>query len=234
MLRKKKSDDAAKALQSRIQQRRTDKQRLEGAKFRLLNEKLYTTTSDAADRMFKSNPGLFDVMHQGFVSQADTWPVVPVDEVITWLRGRYPPPAVIADMGCGDAKIQSSVANRVFSFDFKARNPAVVECDMRRTPLEMKSVDVVVFVMSLMGTNLSDFIDEAKRIVRDGGGMLIVEITSRIDRLELFVKGIEERGFKLTAKRDLTSFFTWLEFTTGPLKTNPAQLSLKPCLYKRR
>jgi ribosomal RNA-processing protein 8 len=101
---------------------------------------------------------------------------------------------VIADPGCGDAKLQASVANRVFSFAFKARNPAVVECDMRRTPLEMKSADVVVFVMSLMGRNLGDFIDEAKRILRDGGGLLIVEITSRIDRPELFVRGIEESG----------------------------------------
>jgi ribosomal RNA-processing protein 8 len=237
-MQRKKKDASGKTLQSKVQRRcpqsLTDKQRLEGSKFRILNEKLYTSTSQTAREMFQTQPDLFDLMHRGFAAQAETWPVVPVDEAITWITQFHPPPAVIADMGCGDAKIQATVPNKVFSFDFKARNPSVVECDVRRTPLEAKSVDIVVFVLSLMGTNLGEFVAEAKRVVKDGGFLLIIEVVSRIENVELFVSSIESRGFKLHRRKDLTTFFIWLEFGTGLVAATPGPLILKPCLYKRR
>ena len=44
----------------------------------------------------------------GFREQTRGWPVQPVDQAIRWLRGR-PPTWVVADLGCGDAKIAASV-----------------------------------------------------------------------------------------------------------------------------
>jgi ribosomal RNA-processing protein 8 len=212
----------------------TDRQRLEGSKFRILNEKLYTSTSGEAKDLFSRSPELFDVMHRGFANQAETWPIVPVDEVIEYLKEHHPSPAVIADMGCGEAKIGASLQNTVHSFDFRAQNGRVTECDMRNTPLPDASVDVVVFVLSLMGTNLNDFIREARRIIKNIGTMLIVEITSRISDPTEFTKAIEQRGFKLKKMKSLTSFFTWAEFGVGTVTEASGQLTLKPCLYKRR
>ena len=63
-----------------------ERQQLEGSKFRLINEKLYTTTSSQAKDFFKHNPQYFDTMHNGFQLQATTWPVVPVDEVIKYIK----------------------------------------------------------------------------------------------------------------------------------------------------
>ena len=42
------------------------------------------------------------------------------------------PELVIADMGCGEAKISQSVSNKVFSFDFVAVNEFVTVCDMAK------------------------------------------------------------------------------------------------------
>lgn len=75
---------------------------------------------------------------------------------------------IIADFGCGEAKLAESVPNQVHSFDLVALNPRVQVCDMSKTPLTNESVDVVVFCLSLMGTNLQDYLIEANRVLKVG------------------------------------------------------------------
>ena len=53
----------------------------------------------------------------------------------------------------------------------------VTACDIRNTPLEDGSVNVVVFSLSLMATNVNDFILEANRILVTGGKLVIAEGT---------------------------------------------------------
>lgn len=74
---------------------------------------------------------------------------------------------VVADMGCGDAKIARSVQQKVHSFDLAAPNKWVTACDIAHVPLASKSVHIVIFCLALMGTNLVDFINEAHRILVD-------------------------------------------------------------------
>ena len=70
----------------------------------------------------------------------------------------------------------------VHSFDLVAPNPYVTACDMAKVPLPNKSVDVCVFCLSLMGTNLADFIREAHRVLKDDTGRIhIAEVRSRIE-----------------------------------------------------
>ena len=211
----------------------SDKERLEGSKFRILNEQLYTTTSQEAKSLFDQSPHYFDIMHNGFATQATTWPVVPVDQVIKWILAQSKD-IVIADMGCGDAKIANTVTNTVYSFDFKARNQKVIECDMSHTPLEDQSVDAVVFVLSLMGTNLMDFFKESRRILKSNGTLLIVEVSSRIENNTQFIKGVESSGFSVQKHKPLTEFFQWFEFKKTNLSSDTLPIQLKPCIYKRR
>ena len=76
---------------------------------------------------------------------------------------------VVADMGCGEAVLAQSVPQTcVHSLDLVAANPQVTPCDMAYTPLGVASVDAVVFCLSLMGTNLKDFMIEANRILKPG------------------------------------------------------------------
>lgn len=75
---------------------------------------------------------------------------------------------MIADFGCGEAKLARSVTQTVHSFDLVAVNDEVVACDMAHVPLEDQSVDVAVFCLSLMGTNLHDYLLEANRVLKQG------------------------------------------------------------------
>ena len=73
---------------------------------------------------------------------------------------------VIADFGCGEAKLAQSVSNKVHSFDLVAINDLVTKCDMKSVPLNPQSCDIVVFCLSLMGTNIIDFLCEAHRVLK--------------------------------------------------------------------
>jgi SAM-dependent methyltransferase len=82
--------------------------RLEGGRFRQLNEALYTRSGGDAFGMMAGRPELFQAYHDGFQQQVTGWPLLPVDAAIAWARG-LPAGAVVADFGCGDAKLAASV-----------------------------------------------------------------------------------------------------------------------------
>ena len=68
-------------------------------------------------------------------------------------------------MGCGDAVLGTSLSssNKVYSFDLVSKNDNVIAADIANVPLQNNSVDIVVFCLSLMGSNISDFLTEAHR-----------------------------------------------------------------------
>ncbi|VDN18687.1 unnamed protein product [Gongylonema pulchrum] len=84
------------------------------------------------------------------------WSYNPVSSIIHWLRSLAWSGLVIADMGCGDAKISKAMSSlaTVHSFDL--------------VPLESGSVDIVVFCLSLMGTDLHEYFREANRLLKNG------------------------------------------------------------------
>ncbi|XP_035681144.1 ribosomal RNA-processing protein 8-like [Branchiostoma floridae] len=210
--------------------------RLKSARFRQINEMLYTTTGEEARRMFQKDPGAFQVYHQGFSAQVQKWPVNPVDKIITWLR-RRPASEVVADFGCGDAKVARSVKNRVHSFDLVAVNKHVTVCDITKVPLDDETVDVAVFCLALMGTNISDFLREANRVLKLGGILKIAEVASRFENVNGFIRGLALFGFKIASKDLSNSHFVMFEFTKiSEPKTSRGSsgLELRPCLYKKR
>lgn len=128
---------------------------------------------------------------------------------------------MVADFGCGDCRLASSIRNPVHCFDLASLDPRVTVCDMAQVnsfipvcsrpnlhvlisntpsfppilmfstatqcwlspphsvclihhphypqvPLEDASVDVAVFCLSLMGTNIRDFLEEANRVLKPG------------------------------------------------------------------
>ncbi|XP_066286961.1 ribosomal RNA-processing protein 8-like isoform X2 [Branchiostoma lanceolatum] len=210
--------------------------RLKSARFRQINEMLYTTTGEEARRMFQKDPGAFQVYHQGFSAQVQKWPVNPVDKIIIWLK-RRPSSEVVADFGCGDAQIAQSVKNQVHSFDLVAVNKHVTVCDITKVPLEDEAVDVAVFSLALMGTNISDFLREANRVLKIGGVLKIAEVASRFENINGFIRGLALFGFKLASKDLSNSHFVMFDFTkiSEPRTSRAsASLELRPCLYKKR
>lgn len=214
--------------------------KMEGARFRWINEQLYTTTGHQAKQIFNEDPSLFEVYHTGFATQVSKWPLNPLEKIIAYIKS-LPPGFVVADFGCGEAKLAQSVPHTVHSFDLVAANSRVIACDMAHVPLAKHSVDVVVFCLSLMGSNVSDFIQEARRVLKKGGLLKICEIASRIDSVEDFVESVEIFGFKLIRKNTIGKMFLDFEFkATTVAKRRPRDNSitptihLNPCIYKRR
>ncbi|KAI0815770.1 methyltransferase-domain-containing protein [Xylaria sp. FL0064] len=112
------------------------KEKLVSARFRHLNETLYTKPSDESFQLFQDSPEMFQEYHEGFRRQVNVWPENPVDGYIEYikLRGRQrhphkskpdqtvhaPTPSLnplvrtngictIADLGCGDAKLATAL-----------------------------------------------------------------------------------------------------------------------------
>lgn len=152
----------------------------------------------------------------------------------------------VADMGCGEAKIMAHFENnkriKISSFDLAAARPGVIVADMTKVPLPGKSVDVVIFCLSLMNTNFLDALREARRILKEDGGILrIAEVESRFESgPKSFVSAVESLGFKQTSM-DMSHRVFWLfEFKTAPVVNQGSESELndkpilKPCLYKKR
>lgn len=184
-------------------------QKLSGARFRKINEQLYTTPSSEAVKLFKQSPELFTAYHDGFRSQVESWPENPVNTLIENFKARLQKPLnapgglraekngeiVVADMGCGEAelalqlsKLKGSSKSRkakfkVHSFDLHKYNDRITVADISNVPLPDDSCDVVVFCLALMGTNLEDFIKEGIRILKPHGELWIAEIKSRFDQV---------------------------------------------------
>ena len=210
--------------------------RVDAARFRWLNELLYTSTGSHAAGIFKDDPSLFDVYHKGFSEQVAQWPINPLDMVILYIKG-LPKDYVVADLGCGEGRLACSVRQMVHSFDLLSTKSHVTACDMAHLPLASSSVDVAVFCLSLMGTNLGDYVSEAWRVLRTGGRLKIIEVVSRIENVGIFVKELERFGFALVGQRQLSKMFVDLELQKTERRDSrraPSHLTLKPCLYKRR
>jgi ribosomal RNA-processing protein 8 len=139
--------------------------KLKGSRFRYLNELMYSSKGSDAVKLFKEDPAAFTAYHEGYRHQISKWPMNPLQRIIKSFK-KLPKNHVVADFGCGDAMLSKSIPNTVHSLDLVAVEDGVIECDMAKTPLDSNSVDVVVYCLSLMGTNLNDFFAEANRVLK--------------------------------------------------------------------
>ncbi|KAI5284501.1 25S rRNA (adenine645-N1)-methyltransferase [Ascosphaera atra] len=124
--------------------------KLLAARFRYLNETLYTTPSTEAYKLFSENPEFFNEYHAGFTRQVqELWPANPVDFYIRIINARANVKAPnskdkkakptnpssleplprrpnglcnIADMGCGDAKLARTLTPKEKQLRLKFHN----------------------------------------------------------------------------------------------------------------
>lgn len=226
---------------SKLQQKMCEK--LSSAKFRWLNEKLYTAHSSHSLTYFTQHPEHFAEYHEGFRRQVDAWPMNPVRVIIRFLK-RFPTWRV-GDFGCGDAEIAESLPNTVHSFDLVAGKPSVTACDMRHVPLADGVLDCAIFCLSLMGTNVAEFLREANRVLRLRGTLVIAEVDSRLDvgpqGTQRFISAVEHMGFQLQCnskskeKRSKQMFtILWFKKLSSQKDISAFTWSFKLCKYKKR
>lgn len=225
-------------------------ERLKGSRFRWLNQTLYTTTGDAAKKLFEEDPTLAQAYHEGFTAQRAKWPRDPLLDVIEWIRKEVPADGVIGDFGCGEARIALALPKRkIHSFDLVRVNERVTPCNLADVPLKNGTLDVVVFCLALMGTDWLSFMQEAHRCLRPGGLCHIVEVESRFEDFGAVVSRIQGLGFELVLdSAGDGSFFVELRFQKvdgstggrGKKKKKAAGgkeakgAGLGACIYKQR
>ena len=114
------------------------------------------------------------------------------------------PSWVVADFGCGDARLRKSVLNTtVHSFDLVSRDPCVTAANLADVPLASASCDCCVICLALMGVDYPQFLMEASRVLKIGGKLLLAEVSSRIDKVADFVGILQFIGFKVDIKKEV-------------------------------
>jgi ribosomal RNA-processing protein 8 len=224
------------------------KERLQGSKFRVLNESLYTQDSHAAYRQFQSTPSLFQEYHAGFRHQCSQWPLHPLDIIIASLRKRIRKNKyrVIADLGCGEARLAQTLqsefrALRIHSLDLVSPphlSHLITACNITDTKLDSNSIDAAVVCLALMNTDMWSIINECHRILRIKGILYIAEVESRFPNNDVrgFRELVEGRGgFRLVDERREKMFVMWqFEKNQEENCIDASMPALNACIYKRR
>lgn len=143
------------------------RQKLISARFRHLNQTLYTTPSTHSLDLFRENPEMFEEYHEGFRRQVEIWPENPVDGYVTEIKQRgmqwqgvrsatatreakggsnnfevTPLPRThgichIADLGCGDARLSQNLDK--FKKQLKLE---MFNCDLQATNSLVTKADI--------------------------------------------------------------------------------------------
>ncbi|CAG9317281.1 unnamed protein product [Blepharisma stoltei] len=221
-----------------MKRKRSREDRLQGGKFRFLNEMLYTTESSRSFKLFQENPEMFEEYHKGFKSQIESWPVKPISLVEEEVRKLYSGnPIKLADLGCGDGILYTKLSDleriKVYSYDLIAKADHITACDITKLPLQDRALDIAVFCLSLMGTNHVEMVKEAYRCLKKKGYLIVAEVASRFVHDE-FIDKMKLLGFKLNKEIIPNSFFSLFIFRKfGQCSSQPESL-LNPCIYKKR
>src|SRR5437867_12588902 len=106
----------------------------------------------------------------------------------------------------------------------------IVACDMTKTPLEDGSLDVVLFSLSLMGANFTEYLREAWRVLKLDGQLHLFEATSRFGYREEFVAGLKKLGFANVEMRDAWQFMHIYVLKMDHVTCGAVGLTLCVCL----
>ena len=115
---------------------------------------------------------------------------------------------IIGDFGCGEAFLHKELSSKhtVHSFDHVAMEKFVTECDFSKTPLDDESLDVAIYSLAMMGSNINEYLNEAHRVLRLDGKINIIEATKRFKDIELFKVQLQEFGFDNVVSKDMWKF----------------------------
>lgn len=146
------------------------RQKLTSARFRHINETLYTTPSQNSLSLFRSQPSMYADYHAGFRQQVSVWPSNPVDTFIALLKSRSATPfskghsrklnasspqplprcqdsgiCTVADLGCGDAKIAATFNHHK---DVKKLKIKVLSYDLQASTTDVEVADIAHLPLS--------------------------------------------------------------------------------------
>ena len=193
--------------------------------FTRMNNTWYQSNSDKTHRRLQQNPEEWAHYHTMYRQLRASWDVVPYEEEITFWDGREG--KVIADFGCGEALLAKALGDkhRILNFDHIAVDDDVVACDMRQVPVLDNELDGAVFCLSLMGSNITEYIKEAHRCLKIDGQLRIWEGSGRVKDPESFVATLRELGFDVASTQTKGDFLL-IRALKNTIKPRDVKLSL--------
>jgi ubiquinone/menaquinone biosynthesis C-methylase UbiE len=179
--------------------------------FSELNRRWVTSRSTTTHERLQADPTEWFAYHTLYREARKDWPEVPYESFVAWLRAR--PHLVVGDFGCGEAELAKALPNTVHSFDHVAIDERVIACDMAHAPLEDGVLDVAIFSLSLMGTNIEDYLCEAHRLLKLDGRLRIAETASRWqgDKRAELLGMIGTLGFRLIGTVEERDRFLYID-----------------------
>lgn len=192
-------------------------ERLQGGKFRILNEMIYVAPTIELDEYFTL-----------YNQQKKKWDYHPLEKIESMIKED----AFILDIGCGDGLLSKKFKN-VINLDLFSHLESGIKGDSNNLPIKNNTFDFAVFCLSLMNKNNTKSVLEACRVLKEGGTLIIAEIVSRIKDVEIFIKSVESIGFILIHYIKDKWYFIG-QFKKVKQNENHDEIILKPFLYKKR
>lgn len=194
--------------------------------FSRLNSRWNRAASSKTNERLRSNPEEWCYYHTRMDEMEAKWQVNPREECINYLKTNLPSGSVVADFGCGQAKLAEALIgiHSVHSYDHIAANRSVIACDMSSVPLDDNSLDAAIFSLSLMGSNLKDYILEAYRTLKLSGQLIIYHPAKENDR-DKFASGLTDLGFLIATSDEIYKWHYVFAIKQGHQRNPAAKIS---------
>jgi superfamily II DNA or RNA helicase len=165
--------------------------------FSQMNKKWNTSNSKTTHDRLKEDKSEWFNYHKLYSEARKNWTEIPYKVIANIIKAR--PEWIVGDFGCGENLLSKEIPNKVLSFDHVAIDETVTVCDLTNIPIENAILDVVVFSLSLMGTNYKEYFKEAHRTLKPMGMVIIAEPSNRWeDRDDELKSMLIEEGFNIS------------------------------------
>jgi hypothetical protein len=173
--------------------------------FSEMNRVWSVSNSKTTGEKLNNNPEIWKLYHTLYREKRQEWNEIPYEVIGKKISSR--PDWVVGDFGCGENLLSKEITNKVHAFDHIAIDETVTACDISNVPLKDNVLDVVVFSLSLMGTNYRDYLVEGHRTLRPFGLIMICEPKSKWEgRENELVDVLREIGFTANVERTTDKF----------------------------
>jgi superfamily II DNA or RNA helicase len=177
--------------------------------FSEMNKKWNTSNSNTTHQKLLKDKSEWVKYHELYSNARKNWNEIPYKEIGKILKNR--PEWVVGDFGCGENLLKTEIPNKVISFDHISIDDSVISCDLTNVPLDDEVLDVVVFSLSLMGTNYNEYMKEAYRTLKPMGMIIISEpVTRWEDKEESLKELLIESGFTISGDIKHTEKFIYI------------------------
>lgn len=166
------------------------------SQFSKMNGRISCSLSSTTHERMKKDPSEFHNYHTLYREIRNSWCEIPYKVIANKLMNTSN--LIIGDFGCGEALLSKMLPQHtVLSIDHVAIDDTVLVQDIAHTQLPDNSLDVVVFSLSLMGTNWRDYLKEANRVLKQPGYLRIAEPANKWkdEKIDKLRNAIVEVGF---------------------------------------